>query len=57
MLAEKIHRKELNGWHYGFNATGKDLIGPFLHCTAKAAVTKWIELLVLLRKRLELGLN
>ncbi len=55
VLSEKVYRKALNCWHYGFNATGKALIEEFLERTATSAhVTRWVELLIMIRQRLGL---
>jgi ABC-type transport system involved in cytochrome c biogenesis ATPase subunit len=55
VLAEKVMRKELDAWHYGFNATGKDLILGFLVEHSKERdFTRWVELLELIRERADL---
>jgi hypothetical protein len=50
VLSEKKQSTELGKWHFGLNATGKDLVAAFLEKNAKAKdFEKWVELLGLIR--------
>ncbi len=54
VLASKSRRPD-GGWHYDFNATGKELIVGFLERTATPRhVAGWIALLKLIRERMGL---
>ncbi len=56
VLSEKSRHRQLDRWHYGFNAAGKEYLPEFLraHATATDCVL-WIQVLELIRTRLGLG--
>jgi putative ATP-dependent endonuclease of OLD family len=52
VLSEKVASATLKCWHFGFNATGKDLILAFLRDRATPDdVARWITLLEMIRQR------
>ncbi len=56
VLSEKTRHKQLDRWHYGFNAAGKDYLPEFLRAHATATdLSRWVELLDLIRTRLGLA--